>query len=80
MGKPRKVEDPDKLEKLPCGYKVHEGDWIYLPRRKPWVLACCDCNLVHSVERKIEKGRLYVRLHRDEAETSALRKAMKRRK
>ena len=75
-----KVEDVSKLERLPRGFKLHEGDWIYLPRRKKWLIACCDCSLVHSVERKIVNGKFYVRLHRNDAETEALRKAIKRKK
>ena len=67
-------------ERLPNGFTLHEGEWIYLPRRTRWKLACCDCNLVHDVERRIEGGRLYVRLYRDEKETASLRKAMKWRK
>ena len=73
-------EDEADLEKAPRGFKYHVGDWIYLPRRKRWVLACCDCALVHTVQRKIVNGKLYVRLYRDDAETKALRKAMKGRK
>jgi hypothetical protein len=67
-------------EKLPRGFDLHEGEWIYVPRRATWLLACCDCSLVHSVERKTVNGKQYFRLEREEKETGLLRKAMKARK
>ena len=67
-------------EKMPRGFDLHEGEWIYVPRRSRWLLACCDCQLVHSVERKIAHGKQYFRLEREVRETALLRKAMKGRK
>ena len=55
--------------------QVEHGDWMHLPRGGSKV-ACCDCGLVHHFQPKIDKrGRIWVRVLRDDRATGAVRKA-----
>ena len=44
------------------------------PIRKGYRMACCDCNLVHTVDFRIHNGRIQLRMKRNNRSTSALRK------
>jgi len=50
------------------------GEWIKDPKRKYFKLMCCDCSLVHRVEFKIVKKKIYLRMWRDNKATSNARR------
>lgn len=48
---------------------------------KKFKLACCDCNLVHLIEMKVDsKRRIWMRWKRHERATAALRRAWNNKK
>jgi len=56
---------------------VEDGKWIRVPSHGH-KNACCDCNLVHSIDYRISKdGALEVRFRRDNRATAALRRRKK---
>lgn len=34
--------------------QAYDNQWLY-PKRKFWMMKCCDCGLVHKVEFKLKK-------------------------
>lgn len=52
--------------------QIYDGAWYALGGYTHQV--CCDCGLVHTLEYKIEKGRIYERVRRDDKATSAERR------
>ncbi len=59
--------------------QVYDQQWVLMPRtyRKP--VACCDCGLVHLVTTKIEDGKVWMRVSRDEERTRDVRRVYRRR-
>ena len=59
--------------------KVSEGEWV-VPRRKYYLMGCCDCGLVHKMEFKLVPSwhglgqKIVFRAWRDEKGTAFLRK------
>lgn len=48
---------------------------MHLPRRG-MKLACCDCGLVHYLKPRLDaRGRIWVRVFRDDRATAGVRKA-----
>lgn len=62
---------------------VEAGKWIK-PIKRGYLMACCDCGLVHRVDfEHIKWGRgrkIILRAWRDEKETKRVRTTMKREK
>ena len=57
--------------------KPESGQWVQ-PVRRGYKLACCDCGLVHRVNRKQNsRGHTLVQMFRDERATSARRRSRK---
>lgn len=50
------------------GSEVEEGEW-YQPTSKHRE-RCCDCGLIHIVEYKVEDGKIWMRVWRDNAATA----------
>lgn len=61
--------------------QMHDGEWVW-PRRKKFVLGCCDCGLLHKIWfRLVPHGngkRIEFKAVRDDRATSALRRKMQR--
>lgn len=57
--------------------KHQPNEWVQ-PRRNGYLLACCDCGLVHEIDFRIVKtprgNKIRFRARRAEAATRALRK------
>ena len=57
------------------------GEWIQ-PRREGYLLACCDCGLVHTLDFRIVKNRrgnfIQFRVFRATRSTGQLRRWMKK--
>lgn len=56
--------------------QVWDGDEF--PVTGPFDLACCDCNLVHTVRIRVRDGKPYLKLDRNDRSTAALRRHHKR--
>jgi len=59
-----------------------QGDtrWHPVPNGKSWMAnACCDCGLVHGVQFRIHRRKIYKRTWRDERRTALIRRHMVRR-
>lgn len=52
-------------------YLQHDGEWI--EPEKNYLMACCDCSLVHKMEFRVVKGRVQFRAWRDKRATAARR-------
>jgi hypothetical protein len=50
-----------------------DGEWVEVVERKARV-GCCDCGLVHDLEFKIARGKLYFRAFRNERATAQKRR------
>lgn len=60
--------------KPPKEYQVaKDGEWIQ-PVRRGYLLACCDCGLVHRVNFRIRKGKIQFQAFRHPQATGAYRK------
>ena len=58
--------------------QIWDGEWVHIPR-SGIDIACCDCDLVHSLYSRVgPKGRVEVRFDIEPRKTAALRKAAKR--
>lgn len=57
---------------------LEDGDWVR-PHPKDYKIACCDCGLVHKLQFKIKKDRVYFRAFRDNRATANVRRARRRR-
>lgn len=54
--------------------QIEHGDWMHLPRAGSKA-ACCDCGLVRVFQPRIDKrGRIWVRVLRDERASGAVRR------
>ena len=56
--------------------QVYDGKWFELPDF--WLLACCDCGLVHDVYVRNVGGKLLIRFDRNSRATGGRRRAMKK--
>lgn len=54
------------------------GEWTR-PSRKGYRMGCCDCGLVHTMNFKLIKGRIWMQGFRNERSTAALRRGMVKR-
>lgn len=52
-----------------------ENEWIN-PCKEGYKICCCDCGLVHEMDFKILKGRIYFRARRNERSTGQIRRKM----
>lgn len=60
-------------------YIVTEEDkWYHFTRKDS--LICCDCSLAHRLHFKIVKGKIYIKLTRDERATASYRKGKEAKK
>lgn len=50
---------------------MNDGSW-YLDKFDKH--ECCDCSLVHDVEYRVERGRIFTKWRRNDKETRASRK------
>jgi len=53
-----------------------DGDWYPCPNK--WLHGCCHCALMHRVEMRRRKGKLYMRWEQDKKETRYWRQRMKK--
>lgn len=52
---------------------IHIKDGVWYKSEDSYTHICCDCNLAHRKETKLENGMLYERWIRDERTTRRLR-------
>jgi hypothetical protein len=52
--------------------RVVDGAWVQ-PRPTAYLMACCDCHLVHVMQFRLQRGRIQLRAFRHDAETARLR-------
>lgn len=56
-------------------YQLTDGAWYQVAHGKPpYQHECCHCSLVHTVEYKIENGRIWERWTIDEKATESARR------
>ena len=48
------------------------NEWVQ-PIKNGYKMCCCDCGLVHSMDFKIEKGKVYFRARRNNRSTAMIR-------
>lgn len=53
--------------------QLGNGEWTK-PVRSGYKMRCCDCGLVHKVDFKISRGRVWLRAFRDMRATAACRR------
>lgn len=53
--------------------QVKAGEWVQ-PIRRGYLMGCCDCNLVHRMDFRIENDRVQFRAFRAEGHTKVQRK------
>lgn len=58
---------------------VNAGEW-QTPRHGGYLMACCDCGLVHRLEFRVRRGAVQFRAWRDNRRTGQLRRQDTRRK
>lgn len=61
------------MARTPRFPKVKAGRWVQ-PVARGYLLARCDCSLVHRMDFRIERGRVQLRAYRAVGHTKALRK------
>jgi len=66
-----------KTKKKSTWNQLQEGEWTK-PCRKDYLLACCDCGLVHRINFRIDRGYLELQAFRDEKATKRRRKEMEK--
>jgi len=54
-------------------YEVKPKEWVG-PIRRGYKFCCCDCGLVHTLNFKIVKGRIYFQADRDNRATGQVRR------
>lgn len=59
--------------KTPRFPTVKAGKWVQ-PVKRGYLMACCDCALIHRMDFRIEGGRVQFRAFRAERHTKTLRK------
>ena len=52
---------------------VRNGQWVR-PIRRGYKSACCDCELVHRMDFRLNHGHIEFRLYRDQRATGQLRR------
>ena len=52
-----------------------ENEWI-MPITKNYKMCCCDCGLVHELDFKVEKGRSFFRVRRNQRATGQIRRKL----
>lgn len=60
------------MTRKPKPTQIEDGKWYALGNFDRQI--CCDCGLHHSLEYKLEKGRIFERVSRDDKATSLERK------
>lgn len=58
---------------MPAYEEPGEGEWVQ-PVRRGYKMACCDCGLVHTVDFRIFKGRIQLRMFRNNRSTGQVRR------
>jgi hypothetical protein len=53
-----------------------EGRWIF-PKRKGYLMRCCDCGLVHRLDFRLNGKHIEFRIFREEGRTGQVRRWMK---
>lgn len=54
-------------------YQVTDGQWMEVPKHN-FHMQCCDCGLVHVMNFKTSKGKVYVQAYRDNRSTGQVRR------
>jgi hypothetical protein len=57
-------------------YPVKNGEWIQ-PIRRGYMMACCDCGLVHRCNFRIVKGQVQLQAFLAPRSTAGVRRSMK---
>ena len=52
------------------------SDWV-TPVRRGYRMGCCDCGLAHTLDFRVYKGKIQLRVRRNNRSTAALRKSRK---
>ena len=52
---------------------TEEDEWVQ-PTMKDFKFACCDCGLVHDVDFRIARGRVQLRMRRNNRSTGQVRR------
>lgn len=52
---------------------VQDGEWVE-PIRRGYKLRCCDCELIHTINFRVVKGRIQLQAFRDYRATAAARR------
>lgn len=55
-----------------------DGEWVQ-PKRRAYRLACCDCGLIHRINFRVVKGRIWFQAFRDARATAVRRRRLQRR-
>ena len=53
-----------------------DGEWIQ-PVRNGYLMACCDCGLVHEINFRVKKRKIQFQATRDNRKTAAKRRHLK---
>lgn len=56
---------------------VQDGEWVQ-PVRRGYKMACCDCGLVHTLNFRIEAGRIQFQASRNNRATALSRRRVHR--
>jgi hypothetical protein len=56
-----------------------DGEWIF-PKRRGYLLACCDCGLVHRMDFRLMGKHIEFRVFLEPRRTGQMRRWMKNRK
>ena len=59
--------------------RVQSGEWVF-PKRRGYRMMCCDCGLVHVLNYKIVKGKIFFQAFRDNRATGQARRRYKGKK
>lgn len=55
-------------------YPLVEPDVWFEPYHKNYGMSCCSCGLVHRIDFRVRKGRVQIRVRRDNRSTGQLRR------
>lgn len=58
---------------MPAYEQPQEGEWVQ-PVMSGYKVACCDCGLVHGVDFRVRKGRVQLRVSRNNRSTAMVRR------
>jgi Zn-finger protein len=56
-----------------------EGEWVF-PRRRGYLLSCCDCGLVHRFEFRVRERHIEFRVFAEPRRTAQIRRWLKENK